>query len=157
MTIEEVAIKLARAVPAVVDCDRSLVCLFDADASTGRIAASDGYPPEMEPFLQSFEFEVGDEAPANGTRFYDAGVRGGGRQLPGRERRLGAALSVPIIANGVAVGRVVASVTARRRTAAARSRAPSRLPARCSPVKPPPRSATPVCWIASAIRRSTTL
>ena len=45
VTIEEVAIKLARAVPAVVDCDRSLVCLFDAEGLMGTIAASHGYPP----------------------------------------------------------------------------------------------------------------
>jgi diguanylate cyclase (GGDEF)-like protein len=111
MTIEEVAIKLARAVPAVVDCDRSLVCLFDAEGVTGAVAASHGYPPEMESFLQAIEFEVGDPAEATRTSL---------RELEGAEPGIAfflrtsgtvAALSVPIIANGTAAGRVVASVT----------------------------------------------
>ncbi len=111
VTIEEVAIKLARAVPAVVDCDRSLVLLFDAEASTGRIAASDGYPPEMEAYLQSFEFEVGDEATANTAGFYDrASAEPVVADFLAESGTLGS-LSVPITANGVTVGRVVASVT----------------------------------------------
>ena len=87
VTIEEVAIKLARAVPAVVDCDRSLVCLFDAEGLMGTIAASYGYPPQMESFFQGFQFEVGDEAQANGGSVPRAGVgRAGDRQFPARER-----------------------------------------------------------------------
>lgn len=110
VTIEEVAIKLARAVPAVVDCDRSLVLLFDPEASTGRIAASDGYPAEMDAYLQSFEFEVGDEVPENGTRFYDRASEPAAASFLAESGALGA-IAVPITANGVTVGRVVASVT----------------------------------------------
>ena len=110
VTIEEVAIKLARAVPAVVDCDRSLVCLFDADGLMGTIAASYGYPPEMESFFQGFQFDLGDEPPAIQGMFHD---RESAEPLIAnflRESGTVAAISVPIIANGVALGRVVASV-----------------------------------------------
>ena len=87
VTIEEVAIKLARAVPAVVDCDRSLVCLFDADGSKGTLAASHGYPPEMESWLQALEFEVGDPSAGEQHLVLRAGVcRAGDCPLPGRQR-----------------------------------------------------------------------
>ncbi len=111
VTIEEVAIKLARAVPAVVDCDRSLVCLFDAQGLMGTIAATYGYPPHMESFFQGFQFEVGDEAQANGGAFHERESAAPVIANFLLESGTVGALSVPIVANGVAVGRVVASVT----------------------------------------------
>jgi diguanylate cyclase (GGDEF)-like protein len=110
-TVEEVAIRLARAVPAVVDCDRALVCLFDAQGVTGTIAASYGYPPTMESFFQGFQFEMGDEPPAIHGMLHEQESAVPLIASFLRESGTVAALSVPIIANGVALGRVVASVT----------------------------------------------
>jgi diguanylate cyclase (GGDEF)-like protein len=111
VTVEEVAIKLARAVPAVVDCDRSLVCLFDADGVKGTIAAIHGYPPEMESFLQALEFDVGDSGRAQIASFHERESADPVIAHFLTESGSAGAISVPIIANGVAVGRVVASVT----------------------------------------------
>ena len=56
-TPDEIAIRLARAVPGVTGCDRALVYLRDAPDSAPRLAASHGYsePPEIDPRAPSVD------------------------------------------------------------------------------------------------------
>ncbi len=47
-TTDEMAAHIARAVTAVIGCDRAAVILFEPDASTGRVVATHGYSPDDE-------------------------------------------------------------------------------------------------------------
>ena len=111
-TVEEVANKLARAVPAVVDCDRAMVLLFDSDTGTGQVAATYGWDAEMEAYLQTLEFPVHEDARQTAAvSFYDlhSAAPMVGKLL--MESGSVAAVSVPIVANGITVGRVIAAVS----------------------------------------------
>jgi diguanylate cyclase (GGDEF)-like protein len=110
VSLDEVASKLARAVPAVVDCDRALVLLFDADARTGRIAATCGYPPEAERKLRALSFDAPElsRIPA-GIEIHD----GPSEWIPHgvcNIDHIAGSVTVPIVANGEFVGRIVATV-----------------------------------------------
>jgi len=109
-SLEEIATKLARAVPAVVDCDRSLVVLFDPDTDTGRVAATSGYPDDVATHVQAIECNA-STIDATAIQFYDATPDGPLAPMLYAGGDLAGAVSVGIVANGVAIGRVVATVT----------------------------------------------
>jgi diguanylate cyclase (GGDEF)-like protein len=110
VSLDEVAAKLARAVPAVVDCDRALVLLFDRDRGTGRVAATCGYPADSEMQLRAHTFAAPEaHRVPTGFEIHD----GPGDWLPDviwRLDRVAGAVTVPIVANGECVGRIVATV-----------------------------------------------
>jgi hypothetical protein len=56
--VEEIATRLARSVPELVDCDRAAIVIFDPGSDRGRIVASHGYGDDAEQFLGSVEFSV---------------------------------------------------------------------------------------------------
>ena len=58
MTVDEVAAKLVRAVPDVIDCDRSAVFLVDPDTGIAHVAAHLGYPAEAEADLRRIEVPI---------------------------------------------------------------------------------------------------
>ncbi|HEX9505367.1 MAG TPA: hypothetical protein VGA62_05110, partial [Acidimicrobiia bacterium] len=58
VSVEEMAAKLARAVPVVVDCDRSMIVLYDLTTHTGRVAATWGYSRDHDHRLRSYRVPV---------------------------------------------------------------------------------------------------
>ena len=58
MTVDEVAAKLVRAVPDVVDCDRSAVFLVDPETGIAHVAAHLGYPADAEADLRRIEVPI---------------------------------------------------------------------------------------------------
>jgi diguanylate cyclase (GGDEF)-like protein len=55
---EEMALRLARAVPSVLDCDRVLVCLTDAGSVTAQVRASFGFDHATEMALRSLQIHA---------------------------------------------------------------------------------------------------
>jgi diguanylate cyclase (GGDEF)-like protein len=68
-TTEEMAAHIARAVTAVIGCDRAAVILFEPDSATGRVVATHGFSTEADLRLRSMDVPVGqlrsDEAAVN--------------------------------------------------------------------------------------------
>jgi diguanylate cyclase (GGDEF)-like protein len=110
VTVEEVATRLARTVPAVVDCDASAVLLFDIDGSKSRVAAIHGLPRALEASLYSLEFEPGPEARSDVILFHEptADTAAVANILTAHGGT--AALSVPIIGNSGSIGRLIVAV-----------------------------------------------
>jgi hypothetical protein len=57
-TDDEMAAHIARAVTAVVGCDRAAVILFESGAELGRVAATHGFPTDDENRLHAMEVPV---------------------------------------------------------------------------------------------------
>ena len=111
ISVDEVAGKLARAVPAVIDCDRSMVILFDLAPRTGRVAASFGYPPSVEAELRALVVNATLGESPDDVLFHDSDA--GDAMIGSLHAESGAvgSVTVPIVADGEVVGRVVAVVT----------------------------------------------
>jgi len=111
MTVDEVAAKLVRAVPDVVDCDRAAVFLVDPVTGNARIAAHLGYPSEMESELRSITVPVrlgpgGDASPSLALRTASETMR----SLSSSVGSVGAT-AVPVVGNAELIGWLAASVT----------------------------------------------
>ena len=106
VSTDEMAARIARAVPAVVDCDRALVALTEAGNLTARVVASHGYPDELDTRLRSMVFDIHDgrwPAPRDeGTVEIDQAIS----DLSGSA----AATRAAIVGNGEVIGWVVAAV-----------------------------------------------
>ncbi|HLY82401.1 MAG TPA: EAL domain-containing protein [Acidimicrobiales bacterium] len=101
---EEMAATLARVIPAVIDCDRAAVLLVDPDTGVVRVAASCGYPPDVEARLHAEPVSATVES----GRADDGIVLGGTSEFGS----VGVA-RVPIVVDGDRVGWIVATVTER--------------------------------------------
>jgi diguanylate cyclase (GGDEF)-like protein len=119
--VDEVAGKLVRAVREVVDCDRSSVILVDPETGLAQIAATDGYPPELDAELRALQFSAAQQrewlaADAHFSTGTDLGTDPDGHSslsvVLSRHRIAGIAY-VPISANGEILGWLAASVTDR--------------------------------------------
>jgi diguanylate cyclase (GGDEF)-like protein len=60
---EELVIRLARAVPSVIDCDRVLISLSDPGGGTARVHATYGFDPTTDAKLRSFEIPLSGVRP----------------------------------------------------------------------------------------------
>ena len=56
---EEMASRLAAAIPSIVNCDRAIVWLFEPGGQTGKLSAVSGFDPICEAELRSLEIPVG--------------------------------------------------------------------------------------------------
>jgi diguanylate cyclase (GGDEF)-like protein len=116
--VDEVAGKLVRAVREVVDCDRSSVILVDPETGVAQIAATDGYPPELDAELRALQFSAEQQrqwlaADSNtGTDSDDPNGHAAPSAVLSRHQIAGIAY-VPISANGEILGWLAASVTDR--------------------------------------------
>jgi diguanylate cyclase (GGDEF)-like protein len=111
ISVDEVAARLARAVPAVIDCDRSLVILFDLGLRNGRVAASFGYDPGMETDLRALVIDGTLGGAPEGVLFH--GVDTSDPMIVSLQAKSDSvgSLTVPIVADGELVGQVVATAT----------------------------------------------
>ena len=113
----DVAERLAAAVRVVVDCDTSVVGLWDADSTTLRVAACTGLVPEVEDLLRSVAMSREDSSSLSEMlerpepQFLD--VATADEFLRGLLSATGvtAAVVVPIVSNGELLGVVNAAVT----------------------------------------------
>ena len=112
-SVDEIAARVARAIPAVVDCDRAVVALYEPDGSTCRVAGLVGFPPRVAADLQSRRFAI--QRTSRGPVAMDVYV--GGEPTPGRDigdvmAATGAAAgaTVPIASAGRVVGWIATSV-----------------------------------------------
>lgn len=112
--VREMADRVARAVPLVVDCDRASVVLMDVDAPVLRFVGMWGYPQTVEAELRAGVY------PGYAPEMPDAVDLWDIREAEDAELRRymaacgSAALArIPIYVNGVAAGAVIASVTDR--------------------------------------------
>ncbi|HLI74509.1 MAG TPA: EAL domain-containing protein [Acidimicrobiales bacterium] len=114
-SIDEMATRLARAVPDVVDCDRAAVVLLEPDTRQARIAGLWGYPAALDATLRSMPVELGELGEGTESTFVRA--LGGPVGVPSVAERLMAQTGsvagarVDITANGELIGWLVAAVT----------------------------------------------
>lgn len=112
---EEMAQRIAHAVPSVIDCDRAIVTLTEAPL-LGRIAGVEGYPDDLDAFLRGRAVPVSDDVKFAVTIAL--------RDLDGAEPRSPnqkmmdvsgtvAAATFPIMSSGDVLGFITASVTER--------------------------------------------
>ena len=111
---QEMATHLTRAVPAVIDCDRSMVLLYEPDGLELRVVASHGYPSHTSELLPSISVQHSEICdPPGDVAFYDT------NETARNQRRFGfifdedalASASAPMMANGELIGELVVSVT----------------------------------------------
>ena len=111
-SVEEMAERLTRAVPAIVDCDRVLLVLTDPGAAAPRVAATFGYPDSE---VQSISEAIGGapSTPPDEIGFRCTSIE----SAPAFEAALMefagviASASMPIISNGECSGSIVVAVT----------------------------------------------
>jgi diguanylate cyclase (GGDEF)-like protein len=116
VTTDDMAANIARALPAVIDCDRSAVALFEADKPYGRVVATCGYSVSDELRLRSMEVPI--PAPRAGDTAVTVWDRESAPHLnvlPQLMSELGAAAvaTIPIVVNDERVGLVVCDVVDR--------------------------------------------
>jgi diguanylate cyclase (GGDEF)-like protein len=113
-TTDEVAQRLARAVPAVVDCDRAVVTLRNDDGTTARVVGVHGYSPEAEHRLRSAEILVPTSGSWSGLVTYEAPGTVAAPSAVGQELMAGqgsaATVTVPLIGPTRELGWVTAAV-----------------------------------------------
>lgn len=112
---EEMALNLARAVPSVIDCDRSIVFIHDPASGELQVAATHGFPEPLERRLAAVSlpssavsvFEPGvsyyDQGQIAALHTYDVVL----------DRPSVAAASIPMVANDELMGALVVVVTTR--------------------------------------------
>ncbi|HET6966239.1 MAG TPA: EAL domain-containing protein [Acidimicrobiales bacterium] len=112
--VREMADRVARAVPLVVDCDRASVVLMDVDAPVLRFVGMWGYPAAVEAELRAGAYPGYTPEMPDAVDLWDI------REVEDADLRRymaacgSAALArIPIYLNGVAAGAVIASVTDR--------------------------------------------
>jgi diguanylate cyclase (GGDEF)-like protein len=113
---DDMAANIARAVPAVIGCDRAAVALFEPGAGSGRVVATSGYSVHQDVRLRSMDVPVprpraGDTAVTVWDRESAAHLN----VLPMLMDELGAAAvaTIPIVVNDERVGLVVGDVVDR--------------------------------------------
>jgi diguanylate cyclase (GGDEF)-like protein len=117
---DEMARRIAAAVPSIIDCDRAIVIVAESPSS-GRIAGTSGYDDDLAGILEGKTFGLGDGIPLDvAIHVYDAATTSTGS---GGDVRSGqdfmawtgtvAAASCPILSGGQLLGFVTASVTDR--------------------------------------------
>ncbi len=115
-TVDDMAAQIARAVPAVLGCDRSAVILFEPGAAIGRVVATRGYEPADELRLRSMDVPVAlISADDVAVHVWDR-CSGAGRATLSQlmdELESVAVATVPIVIENEAVGLVVADVVDR--------------------------------------------
>ena len=111
-SVGEMAMRLARSVPAVVDCDRALVALIDPEVHRARVVASFGYPDSLAAELTTITFNVPAlDSPAHGFHVFESNTADGlARELMTRTGTVATAM-VPITVNGEYAGSVIVGVT----------------------------------------------
>ncbi len=111
MTIDEVAAKLVRAVPDVIDCDRSAVFLVDPDTGVAHVVAHLGFPAEAEADLRRIEVPI--RLPAGADPSGSLALRTASTTMRDLATSVGSvgATAVPIVSNGEMIGWLSASVT----------------------------------------------
>jgi diguanylate cyclase (GGDEF)-like protein len=107
-SVEEMAAKLVRAVPTVMNCDRALVALRNTEGTSVKIVATYGYPPELDQMLKATESPI----PAK----LDGAPEFRQQQATGSEGYMDvtntqASLHIPIIVDGEWAGAIVAAMT----------------------------------------------
>jgi len=115
-TDDEMAMHIARAVTAVVGCDRAAVILFEPGAEFGRVAATQGYPADHEARLHAMEVPVAQIRSGQvGVNVWDRARAAGRGTLSRLMTELGSAAvaTIPIVINGDPVGLVVGDVVDR--------------------------------------------
>ena len=107
---------IARAVPAVIGCDRAAVALFEPGATSGRVVATCGYSVDEDAYLRSMDVPVprpraGDTA----VTVWDRDSAAHLNVLPLLMSELGAAAvaTIPIVVNDDRIGLVVGDVVDR--------------------------------------------
>jgi len=116
-TSADVAERLASAVPAVVDCDTSVVALWDGDRAVLRVAACTGLAPEVEDMLRSLSIRRGDSPSLNemlesfAPQFLDVATADEFLRNLLSATGVTATVVVPIAAKGELLGVVNAAVT----------------------------------------------
>ncbi|MEY2456369.1 MAG: hypothetical protein QOK06_1463, partial [Acidimicrobiaceae bacterium] len=115
VSTEEMAQRIAEAVPSVIDCDRAIVVLTDSP-TLGRIAGVHGYPDDITAVLKGNTFAIeGEVELAMSIRLHEAGTPGArtaGEKLMDRTGSVAAA-TFPIASSGHVLGFITASVTNR--------------------------------------------
>jgi diguanylate cyclase (GGDEF)-like protein len=115
-TSEEMAAHIARAVTAVVGCDRSTVILFEPNAKFGRVVATQGFSLHAEARLRDMDVPVAQIGSRDvAVHVWDRASAADRATLPRLMDELGsvAVATVPIVINGDPVGLVVADVVDR--------------------------------------------
>ncbi|HWW52746.1 MAG TPA: diguanylate cyclase, partial [Acidimicrobiales bacterium] len=114
-TTEDMAERIAQAVPSVIDCDRAIVILADSQ-SIGRIAGLSGYPDDVAAILKDRTFAFGDEVHLHVTiELHDAladGDRSPAQKFMDWTGTVAGA-TFPIMSAGQVLGFITASVTSR--------------------------------------------
>ncbi|MBI3688171.1 MAG: sensor domain-containing phosphodiesterase [Actinobacteria bacterium] len=111
-SVDEVAARTARAVPALLGCERAVVLLPDPDGTAGRLAGHMGFPAGGVPALRGFAVPASalpGATQAAGHRADD--LLNPYRSITGDSGPL-EALTVPITSNGTLLGWVVALIAA---------------------------------------------
>ncbi|MDQ1534063.1 MAG: hypothetical protein QOF28_1824, partial [Actinomycetota bacterium] len=111
---EEMAQRIALAVPSVIDCDRAIVVVAESPG-LGHIAGVYGYPDEITAVLKGREFPLGGEIPLDVTIELHASSATEDRPVHEFMDFTGtvAGASFPIVSNGHILGFITASVTDR--------------------------------------------
>jgi len=115
-TTDEMAAHIARAVTAVIGCDRAAVILFEPNATTGRVVATHGFSNENELQLRSMDIPVGQIGSGDvAVKVWDRSSAAGHKTLSGLMDDLGSAAvaTIPIGADDQLVGLVVGDVVER--------------------------------------------
>jgi diguanylate cyclase (GGDEF)-like protein len=112
---EEMAQRIATAVPLVVDCDRAIVVLAETPSS-GRIAAVAGYSDDVAETLVGSEAEMTDdlavEVKIDVRHSSSVGSGHPSRQVMDRTGTTASA-TIPMTSGGLILGSIIASVTNR--------------------------------------------
>ena len=115
-TSDEMAADIARAVTAVIGCDRAAVILFEPGDVTGRVVATYGFAPEAEHRLRTMDVPVAQiDGSDYGVRVWDRKSAADRETLSNLMNELDsqAVATIPIIINQEPVGLVVGDVVDR--------------------------------------------
>ena len=112
-TVEELAARVARAIPAIVDCDRAVVAIAEPDGRRCRVAGMTGFSPEEAVALDGQCFVIGEDKPQ--YRAMTVHVAGSPTPGSGVEAALdmfgsAAGATFPITSSGRVVGWIAISV-----------------------------------------------
>jgi diguanylate cyclase (GGDEF)-like protein len=129
-TVEEIAARVARAVPVVIDCDRAVVAIPDTDGKRCRVAGLAGFRPEEAAALHGRCFDIAEDRPEYAAMtVHVAGDPTPRSSVGGALDMLGsvARATFPITSNGRVVGWIAISVDRDARRVTANTDLPDRL------------------------------